>query len=36
MQQNLPETTSMQSIELRARDRSGFEQVLEADVNWKR
>jgi outer membrane lipoprotein-sorting protein len=36
LQQNLPETTSMQSIELRARDRSGYEQVLEADVYWKR
>jgi len=36
MQQNLPETTSAQSIELRARDRSGYEQVLEADVYWKR
>ena len=36
MQQNLPETTSAQSIELRARDRSGYEQVLEADVYWRR
>jgi hypothetical protein len=36
MQRNLPATTSMQSIELRARDRSGYEQVLEADVYWKR
>jgi len=36
MQRNLPETTSAQSIELRARDRSGYEQVLEADVYWKR
>ena len=36
LQQNLPKTTSMQSIELRARDRSGYEQVLEADVYWKR
>jgi outer membrane lipoprotein-sorting protein len=36
MQQNLPKTTSEQSIELRARDRSGYEQVLEADVFWKR
>jgi hypothetical protein len=36
LQHNLPETTSAQSIELRARDRSGYEQVLEADVYWKR
>jgi hypothetical protein len=36
LQRNLPETTSAQSIELRARDRSGYEQVLEADVYWKR
>jgi len=36
LQQNLPQSTSSQSIELRARDRSGYEQVLEADVFWKR
>jgi hypothetical protein len=36
MKQNLPESTSAQSIELRARDRSNFEQVLQADVFWKR
>ncbi len=36
LHRNLPETTSAQSIELRARDRSGYEQVLEADVYWKR
>ena len=36
IQRNLPETTSAQSIELRARDRSGYEQVLEADVYYKR
>jgi outer membrane lipoprotein-sorting protein len=36
MLQNLPQSTSSQSIELRARDRSGYEQVLEADVFWKR
>jgi len=36
MERNLPQTTSAQSIELRARDRSGYEQVLEADVYWKR
>lgn len=36
LESNLPKTTAMQSIELRARDRSGYEQVLEADVYWKR
>jgi len=36
LQRNLPQTTSAQSIELHARDRSGYEQVLEADVYWKR
>ena len=36
VEQNLPQTTSVQSIELRARDRSGYEQVLQADVYWKR
>ncbi|MGD8311003.1 MAG: outer membrane lipoprotein-sorting protein [Gammaproteobacteria bacterium] len=36
MERNLPQTSSMQSIELRARDRSGYEQVLQADVYWKR
>lgn len=36
LEQNLPQTTSMQNIELRARDRSGYEQVLQADVYWKR
>ena len=36
IQRNLPETTSSQSIELHARDRSGYEQTLEADVYWKR
>jgi hypothetical protein len=36
LESNLPEATAMQSIELRARDRSGYEQVLEADVYWKR
>jgi len=36
LQRNLPEITSTQSIELRARDRSGYESVLEADVYWKR
>lgn len=33
---NLPETTSVQSIELRTRDRSHFESVLQADVFLKR
>ena len=36
LEKNLPETTSVQAIELRARDRSGYEQVLQADVYWKR
>lgn len=36
MRANLPETTSVQSIELRARDRSHFESVLQADVFLKR
>jgi len=36
LEKNLPETTSVQAIELRARDRSGYEQVLQANVYWKR
>ena len=36
LEKNLPETSSVQSIELRARDRSGYEQVLQANVYWKR
>lgn len=36
MQGNLPATTSVQSIELRARDRSHYESVLQADVYLKR
>lgn len=36
LEKNLPETTSVQAIELRARDRSGYEQVLQATVYWKR
>ncbi len=36
MASNLPESTSVQSIELRARDRSGYEKFLQADVYWKR
>ncbi len=33
---NLPETSSAQSIELRARDRGGYESIMQADVYWKR
>ena len=36
MKQNLPASTSIQAIELRARDRSHFEQVMHANVFWKR
>jgi len=36
LEKNLPETSSVQAIELRARDRSGYEQVLQANVYWKR
>ena len=36
MEKNTPATSSVQSIELRARDRSGYEQVLEANTYWKR
>ncbi|MDH3899514.1 MAG: outer membrane lipoprotein-sorting protein [Gammaproteobacteria bacterium] len=36
MKENLPKTTSVQSIELRARDRSHYESVLQADVYLKR
>ena len=36
MKGNLPETTAVQSIELRARDRSHYESVLQADVYLKR
>jgi hypothetical protein len=36
MEKNTPASSSIQSIELRARDRSGYEQVLEADTYWKR
>lgn len=36
MKQNLPQTTSAQSIELRVVDRSHYEQVLEADIFLKR
>jgi len=34
--QNTPKSTAVQAIELRARDRSGYEQVLQANVYWKR
>ncbi|MGB5442829.1 MAG: outer membrane lipoprotein-sorting protein [Gammaproteobacteria bacterium] len=33
---NLPETSSAQTIELRARDRGGYESIMQADVYWKR
>ena len=36
MAKNMPETTSVQSIELRARDRGGYESIMQADVYWKR
>lgn len=36
IKQNLPAATSVQSIELRARDRGNYEQVMHADVFWKR
>ena len=36
MKQNLPASTSVQAIELRARDRGNFEQVMHANVFWKR
>jgi hypothetical protein len=36
LERNLPKTTSVQAIELRARDRSGYEQVLQANVYLKR
>jgi outer membrane lipoprotein-sorting protein len=35
-EQNMPKSTAVQAIELTARDRSGYEQVLQADVYWKR
>ena len=35
-EQNTPKTSSIQSIELHARDRSGYEQVLQANVYLKR
>jgi len=36
MEKNTPENGSVQTIELRARDRSGYEKVLQADTYWKR
>ena len=33
---NLPESTSAQTIELRARDRGNYESIMRADVYWKR
>jgi hypothetical protein len=36
MGENTPAIGSVQTIELRARDRSGYEQVLQADTYWKR
>jgi len=36
LEKNTPTSTSAQAIELRARDRSGYEQVLLANVYWKR
>jgi Outer membrane lipoprotein-sorting protein len=35
-EKNMPKSTAVQAIELTARDRSGYEQVLLADVYWKR
>ncbi|HYQ71207.1 MAG TPA: outer membrane lipoprotein-sorting protein [Gammaproteobacteria bacterium] len=35
-EKNMPKTTAAQAIELTARDRSGYEQVLLANVYWKR
>ena len=36
MAKNMPESAYMQSIELRARDRGGYESIMNADVYWKR
>jgi hypothetical protein len=36
LEKNTPKSTSAQAIELRARDRSGYEQVLLANAYWKR
>jgi hypothetical protein len=36
LEKNTPKSTSAQAIELRARDRNGYEQVLQSNVYWKR
>ena len=36
LERNTPAISSVQTVELRARDRSGYEQVLQADTYWKR
>ena len=36
LEKNTPESTSAQTIELRARDQNGYEQVLQANIYWKR
>jgi len=36
LDKNTPTSTSAQAIELRARDRTGYEQVMQANVYWKR
>ena len=36
MAKNMPESTSVQAIEMRARDRGGYESIMQADVYWKR
>ena len=33
---NMPESTSVQDVELHARDRGGYESVMQADIYWKR
>jgi hypothetical protein len=36
VEQNTPRSTAVQAIELRARDRNGYEQVMQADAYWKK
>ena len=36
LERNLPDSTSIQAIELRARDRTGYEQTLQSNVYLKR
>jgi len=36
LDKNTPASTSAQAIELRARDRTGYEQVMQANVYWQR